>query len=228
MGLFDSILSVFGLRKKSADDEAGADDEDRDPELEAVDDCGSFDFEADIARYFTAEFRVDMAWANHDRRAALFEEYAIRDAKHWYQIKATFERWLETPEAKAKYATPNDLMLARMTTTQTMSLDDLALDTEDEVKQGGPELDAVDGVSLEAWAKAEAAIAGGADPDEVAKELGVGSAGWTEISAEWNARMSRDASAKIAGEYSKHVGNAGVGKLTAARSGKGKDEPGSG
>lgn len=136
MGLLDSILSALGLRRRepdlSDDPQAGEADElaseERDPELEAQDDPGSFDFEGDIARYFTAEFRIETAWDNHERRELLFEEYRIRDAKHWYQIKATFERWLETPAAKAKYRTPGDLMQARMTTTQTMTLDELQLE----------------------------------------------------------------------------------------------------
>ena len=221
MGFFDSIRSAFGLRKKQARDEAPIDDDDeRDPELEARDDRAGFDFEGDIARYFTAEFRIDMAWADHERRAALFREYAIRDVAHWYQVKATFERWLETPEAKAVYETPKDLMLARMTTTQTMSLDDLALG---DPAKAEPELGPIDGVDLQSWAKAEAALAGGATVKEIARELGVGAAGWAEVSAGWHARMERDGSAKIAAEYSRHVGNAGVGKLEAAR-GKGADD----
>ena len=157
MGLFDSILSTLGLKKDppAAEDNAGegtasaggeadgsddagagdpdpaeanADEDERDPELEAQDDSGTFDFDRDIARYFTAEFRIEQVWSSLERRVMLFEEYGIRDTKHWFQIRATFERWLETPEAKAKYPTKQDLLQARMTTTQTMTLDDLNLD----------------------------------------------------------------------------------------------------
>ena len=120
-----------GGSKSSGEDEGEdgplVDEGERDPELEAQDDSGTFDFDRDIARYFTAEFRVEQAWSSEERRTNLFEEYGVRDTKHWYQIKATFERWLESPEAKAKYPTKRDLLQARMTTTQTMTLDDLNL-----------------------------------------------------------------------------------------------------
>lgn len=214
MGLLDSILSTLGLRKKPGLDagESGSGelehDDERDPELEAIDDPGSFDFEADIARYFTAEFRIETAWDNHERRASLFEEYQVRDTKHWFQIQATFERWLETPAAKAVYRTPDDLVRARMTTTQTMTLDDLALEPK-------PVLGPVEGVSLQRWAKAEAALAGGAKLEDIASELGVDAEAWAKISKTWHARMDSDASAEIASEYSKHVGSAGAGKFKA-------------
>ena len=119
MGLFARILSALGLRKQESSDETNDEanhdqqadrptidapvlDFERDLELEAQDDCGSFDFLRDIARFFTAEFRVEQAWNNRERREQLFLEYQIRDGAHWYQIKATFERWLESPEGKAK------------------------------------------------------------------------------------------------------------------------------
>ena len=124
MGLLDSILSTIGLRRKQ-DEPALEDLAERDLELEKTDDVGSFDFSHDIARFFPAEFRIETAWDMPERRTALFEEYEVESVKHWYQIKATFQRWLETPEAKAKYQNADDLLQARMTTTQAMSLDEL-------------------------------------------------------------------------------------------------------
>jgi len=155
MGLLDRIFSAIGLGKRDpseaptdevasaeqgereepgrnaqASNEAALDPE-RDLELEAQDDSGSFDFARDIARFFTAEFRIEQAWANRDRRAQLFAEYEVRDAAHWYQIKATFERWLESPEGKALYPSEASLTQARMTTTQTVTIDELELAIED-------------------------------------------------------------------------------------------------
>lgn len=156
MGLFARIFSALGLRKQDPGDEitdeTGSNDQrDRDPpeperasdsssaeidlerdlELEAQDDCASFDFAHDIARFFTAEFRVEQAWNNRERREQLFAEYEIRDGAHWYQIKATFERWLESPEGKAKYPNESALTQARMTTTQTVTIDELEQMIED-------------------------------------------------------------------------------------------------
>jgi hypothetical protein len=129
MGLLDSMLAALGMRKgaPAADDASPEEavDPERDLALEQQDDTGSFDFEADIARFFTAEFRLDMVSGSPVRRDGLFVEYAIRDVAHWYQIKATFARWLETPAGKTKFPSAAALTEARMTTTQTMSVDDL-------------------------------------------------------------------------------------------------------
>jgi hypothetical protein len=149
MGLFDRIFSALGLRKQGSEhDEIEHDEPDagaasaepaaepddgieRDLELEAQDDCACFDFEGDIARFFTAEFRVEQAWNNPPRRGQLFAEYEIRDGAHWYQVKATFKRWLASPEGKALYADDDALMQARMTTTQTVTVDELEQMIED-------------------------------------------------------------------------------------------------
>lgn len=160
MGLFDRIFSAIGLRKQDSSDErndeatgaehsqpaaAGIDssdssdsiDAERDLELEAQDDCGSFDFARDIARFFTAEFRIEQAWPSRERRSQLFGEYEVRDVAHWYQIKATFERWLESPEGKAKYPSESSLTQARMTTTQTVTVDELERAIEDSRRAKG-------------------------------------------------------------------------------------------
>ncbi len=165
MGLFQRLLSALGLRKQDPEhdddppvDHDGAADESRDgasasatmkdevpspddvvrdPELEAQDDAATFDFERDIARYFTAEFRLEQGWFNRERREQLFAEYEIRDGAHWYQIKATFERWLESPVGKAKYPSEAALIQARMTTTQTVSVDELEAMIEDARKAKG-------------------------------------------------------------------------------------------
>jgi hypothetical protein len=221
MGLFDSLRSVFGLGRKSREsDESldqldqrdqgagqrGAGDGDSNGEPTSFD-SGSFDFERDIARYFTAEFRIETATHDPVRRSSLFAEYHVESLEHWQQIQAAFEAWLETPAAKAKYRTPNDLMQARMTTTQTMTLADLGIER---VK-----LDPIDGVTLEQWAKAEAALEAGAELAGLIGELGISAEKWAKITAAWHDRMRDDASGRIATEYSLHVGNAGPGKFTA-------------
>jgi hypothetical protein len=216
MGLFDSLRSVFGLGNKSRGSDEQLDQLDRHdgagpPVAGDVDmasfDSGIFDFERDIARYFTAEFRIETATHDPVRRASLFAEYDVENLEHWQRIQSAFEHWLETPAAKAKYRTPGDLMQARMTTTQTMTLAELGIER---VK-----LDPISGVTIEHWAKAEAALEAGADFDTIIAELGVNAESWAKIAAAWHQRMVDDASGRIATEYSLHVGNAGPGKLTA-------------
>lgn len=234
MGLFDSIRSALGLGQKQSDEQPDHLDQ-LDPDhadhggarakgvgaalidepsgqlagnLDTTSfDAGSFDFDRDIARYFTAEFRIETASYDPARREVLFAEYDVRNLEHWQRIQAAFERWLETPAAKAKYRTPGDLMQARMTTTQTMTLADLGIERVN--------LEPIHGVTLEVWAKAEAALEGGAEFDTLIAELGVDAASWAKIAAAWHERMVDDASGRIATEYSLHVGNAGPGKFTA-------------
>jgi hypothetical protein len=224
MGLFDSIRSVFGRGRKSPESDAeldqagdldqlgqsagGGGGQHRAGDIDTKSfDSGSFDFERDIARYFTAEFRIETATHDPARRAVLFSEYHVENLEHWQRIQSAFERWLETPAAKAKYRTPNDLMQARMTTTQTMTLAELGIER---VK-----LEPISGVTLEHWAKAEAALDAGVDFDTIIAELGVDAESWAKIASAWHERMVDDASGRIATEYSLHVGNVGPGKFTA-------------
>lgn len=129
MGLLDRLRSALGSRApddatgESVDQVEEVGGVERDPHLEAQDDPASFDFEQDIARFFTAEFRIEQVWMHGDRREQLFAEYQIRDGAHWYQVKATFERWLESPRGRVLYPDESALMQARMTTTQTVTLD---------------------------------------------------------------------------------------------------------
>lgn len=125
MGLFDKLFGKGKdpAREAEAKRKAEADD--------FVADAGTFDFARDIARYFTAEFRIETARGNPDRQAELFALYGIRDAAHWAQIEATFQRWLQSDEGRAQY--PNDAAVdrARMTTTQTVTVDELGLGKPD-------------------------------------------------------------------------------------------------
>ncbi|PRQ03186.1 DUF6620 family protein [Enhygromyxa salina] len=239
MGLLDTILSALGLRKQvqdnlhtppvasatataaaaavAADDDDDDDDDDgegRDFALEAVDDRASFDFDNDVDRYFAAQFRIEQNWDDEDDRGALFGEYGIRSPQHWYQVKATFERWSQSPAARAKYPTDGDLMQAQMDATQKVAMQSMNIGNQHAAL--AEDLAPVEGVTLEQWAKAQAGVASGGDVNQLIAGLGVDKAAWDRISAEWNARMSRDTSFTITMEYSKHFGSAGVGQFAGA------------
>jgi hypothetical protein len=234
MGLLDTILSALGLRKQESSNDftpptasadagfADADDDDdddddgegRDFDLEAQDDRASFDFDNDIDRYFAAQFRVEQNWDDEDRRAALFGEYGIRNTQHWYQVKATFERWSESPAARAKYATPGDLMQAQMDATQAVAMQEMGFGNQHAAL--AEDLAPVEGVTLEQWAKAQAKVASGADVAPLIAEIGIDKPTWDRVSAEWNTRMSRDTSMTITMEYTKHFQSAGVGQFAGA------------
>jgi hypothetical protein len=156
-------------------------------------DSGSFDFERDIARYFTAEFRIETATHDPARRSSLFAEYDVENVEHWQRIQAAFERWLKTPTAKAKYRTPDDLMHARMSMTQTMTLEDLGIVPVN--------LEPIGGVTLEEWAKVEAALEAGAKLQPLIAQLHLDADTWANVAAAWHTRMNNDTSGRIATEY---------------------------
>ena len=254
MGFLDTILSALGLKKSeepshdssgssaghsaapshaapdsdsSDDDDDDDDGEGRDYDLEAKDDRASFDFDNAIDRWWDASFRIEHHWEDEGQRDQLFAQHGIRGTQHYYQVKATYERWSQSPAARAKYPTPGDLIQAQMGVTSKVGMEVMGIGNQHGAL--AEDLAPVEGVSLEVWAKAQAQIANGADGNQVSAGLGIDKAKWDRVSAEWNARMSRDQSATIAMEYSKHFSSAGVGQFagaaaTAAAGGAGQTE----
>ena len=78
------------------------------------------------------------------------------------------------------------------------------------------ELAPVHGVSMEDWAGGNARLAQGGDLAQVLAVLGVDEPTWQAVSAEWNRRMSADATATIATVYGQAFMGAGVGRFAAA------------
>lgn len=78
------------------------------------------------------------------------------------------------------------------------------------------ELSPVEGVSLEQWASLQAAAASGHDVAAACTQQGIDAGRWARVSAEWNARMSRDTTATIATAYGQAFTGAGQGQFGAA------------
>ncbi len=78
------------------------------------------------------------------------------------------------------------------------------------------ELEPVEGVSMEQWAQAQASLANGGSLDAILPVLGIDQPAWDRVSAEWNARMSRDATATIATVYGQAFSSGGAGQFGAA------------
>jgi len=72
------------------------------------------------------------------------------------------------------------------------------------------------GISLEAWAGANARIAQMEDLEVVIKDLGVDNSTWDTISQEWNDRMARDTTSTIATVFGQAFVGAGQGQFGAA------------
>jgi hypothetical protein len=240
MGILDTILNMLGIGKPNVasaardaatgaareaagidedvidddeDDDEDDDDFERDYDLEAKDDMGPFDFREDLKPFYVAQFKIEQGWEDKDERMQLLQEHGIRNEQHWYQIKATLERYLTSPEGSAKWGDMGDISQIQMDATMDLMRGQMADRASGEL---AAELEPVEGVNLEQWAQWQAKIAGGGTPDEACAALGIDKAKWDRVSAEWNARMSRDTTATIATEYGKHFSGAGVGSFGGA------------
>lgn len=227
MGFLDTLKNMFGGAAKVAQDavqppqqaqqaapppqahaeehheEAAAEEPDpdrRDYDLEAKDDSAGFDLLNDLPGYYTAEFRIEQAWEDEAGRAQLFAEYKIRNQQHYRQVKATVERFIQTPQAQAKYGDSGDIMHVKMKATQDYMMKGMQAQMAPGGKLAG-EVEPVEGVSLELWAEQMVRVANGTGIDDILKTVGCDKAKWDRVSAEWNARMSRDTTATIATAY---------------------------
>ena len=179
---------------------ADDDGERRDYDLEAKDDQAGFDLMGDLPRWYVAEFRIEQAWEDEAQRAQLFAEYGVRNVQHYRQVKATVDRFIQTPQAQAKYGDINDIMHVKMKATQDYMMAGMNAQMGAGGKLAG-EVEPVEGISLEQWAEQQVRIASGGTIDDITKALGIDKAKWDRVSAEWNARMSRDTTATIAMAY---------------------------
>ena len=228
MGLFDSIKKSLGGAAKAAQDavqqqvqpqqqpqqpqqqyaqqpaapppQEEPEHEGRDYDLEEQDDFARFDPMNDLPGWYTAEFRIEQAWEDEPQKAQLFGEYGVRNEQHYRQVKATIERFIQTPQAQAKWGDINDIMHVKMKATQDWMMKGMQAQMGAGGKLAG-EVEPVEGVSLEQWAEQQVRIASGGTLDDVCKALGCDKAKWDRVSAEWNARMSRDTTATIAMAY---------------------------
>ncbi len=181
-------------------EEESSDDDRRDYAMEAKDDAAGFDLLGDLPGYYTAEFRIEQAWEDEAQRAQLFAEYKIRNVQHFRQVKATVDRFIQSPQAQAKYGDVNDIMHVKMKATQDYMMAGMNAQMGAGGKLAG-EVEPVEGISLEQWAEQQVKMASGGSMDDIIKSLGIDKAKWDRVSAEWNARMSRDTTATIAMAY---------------------------
>lgn len=182
--------------------EEPADPEARDYALEEQDDAAGFDLEGDLAGWYVAEFRIEQAWDDEDERAQLFAEYGVRNPQHFHQVKATVDRFIQSPAAQARYGDIGDIMHVKMQATQAFMMQRMQAPMTGGAG-GAPsaDLQPFEGVSLEQWALQQVRAIGGATVDDICAALGCDAAKWDRVNAEWNARMSRDTTMTIATAY---------------------------
>jgi hypothetical protein len=153
--------------------------------------------------------RIEHAWEDVATRNALFAEFGIRDRQHFYQVQATMDRYVQSEDAAARYGGLDDIMQLQMNAQQDFMTNQMQERAQGEL---AGEFEPVEGIGLDEWAQCQAHIASGGSPDEVIEALGIDAETWDRVSAEWNARMSRDTTATIATAYGKAFSGAGAGQ----------------
>jgi hypothetical protein len=197
--------------------EAAAEDDNtgftRDYALEARNDSAGFDFNRDLTSYFVAKRQAEQLWENDSEREALFHKHGVRDRRHWYQVTATFDRYRQSGAARAKWGGPDEILQMELNAHAHQAHHAAQARLQGELKG---EMEPVEGVSLEQWARAQAAVVSGGNIVDLLRQLRIDQACWDRVSAEWNARMSRDSTATIAMAYGQAFAAAGQGQFGAA------------
>lgn len=78
---------------------------------------------------------------------------------------------------------------------------------------GNPNLDPVEGVTLDDWAGVNAKLASGTATEEAIKAIGIDMPKWDRVNAEWNTRMSNDTTFTISRQYAAAFNQSASGNL---------------
>jgi len=184
----------------------------RDYQLEAVDDSASFDLRRDLSAWFRAERHIEASWEDRSQRRMALARHGIRDEPHYFQVKATVERFVAGAEARQIYGGPMQIQQLMV----DAAMDDAKAQHQQNMQAEPSLLEPVEGVALEHWAWAQAHIAQGHDAAQIIGQLQIDQARWERVSAAWNDRMSRDTSQVITTEYGKYFSGAGAGQFAEA------------
>lgn len=225
MGFLDSIKKMFGMGKgddappppaaaAAAEAETSSDDDDDDqPSASGSSSGGGFDVagfavDDDEEAFFNAVLHMEsegMFGGTDESRAEIMERYGIRDRSHWQDVKESNYAVLVK-----KYGTIEEVGQREMNWRSGQMQKHQQGNTAAAAAKG--ELNPVEGITLEAWAAINAAIVGGANTDDLLKGAGIDKARWDRVSAEWNARMSRDTTFAITTVYGNAFQAASKGK----------------
>jgi hypothetical protein len=130
--------------------------------------------------------------AGNDSDEALHKalrKHGLRDKSHFDEVRDQFQERFGDDPAFAQAALDARTRSTKMQMNARM---------QGELKG---ELAPVEGISLEQWAWVMAKIASGGNPAALLEIAKLDDATWQRVSAEWNARMSRDTTATIATAY---------------------------
>lgn len=224
MGFLDSIKKMFGMAKgddappppaaaAAPEADASSDDDDDEPSASGSSSGGGFDVagfavDDDEEAFFNAVLHMEsegMFGGTDESRAEIMERFGIRDRSHWQDVKESNYAVLVK-----KYGTIEEVGQREMNWRSGQMQKHQQGNTAAAAAKG--ELNPVEGITLEAWAAINAAIVGGANTEDLLKGAGIDKARWDRVSAEWNARMSRDTTFAITTVYGNAFQAASKGK----------------
>ena len=164
---------------------------------------------------FIAGVRLENAQATSaEAFHSVLRDYSIEDQRQAERVRQTAYRFAPQREQRERFGW-NMGNIAQM---QMNALTSVYMDQHKQRASGelAGELGPVEGVALKTWAAAQAALAGGKDLAMILGKLQIDNATWDRVSAEWMARMSRDATATVATEYGMAFSNSGEGMFSDA------------
>jgi hypothetical protein len=139
----------------------------------------------------------------------LVKEFGFKNGGHW----ENFRNWGVAQWAKqtGESSTDVEFRMSGMARERLIAKKAGALRSS----QGGSgQLDPVEGVSIEQWAKLNAQGASGGDVLALAAQAGIDQGKWARVNAEWLARMQRDTSGAITTVYAAAFAGAGQGQFS--------------
>lgn len=220
MGFFDKIKKGIDDVKNQVQPQAVPPPPEPEPEEseddESSDDAGSdeqfdvagFDVLRDEAAFFNAVLHMEsegMFGGTDESRAEICARHGIRDRSHWQTVKESNYALLAR-----KYGSYEEVSQQEVNWRSGQMQQHMLGQQQKMAAKGG--FEAVEGVTLEAWAAINAKIVSGANPDDLLKGAGIDKGRWDRASAEWNARMARDTTFAIATVYGNAFQAASQGK----------------
>lgn len=159
---------------------------------------------------FICGVRIENAMqAGQDAYYAVCRDLSIESQAQVDRLRQTAYRYAPQPQQRAQFGYDmGDIAQMQMNALQSAYMDQHQARVQGEM---AGELAPFQGVSLQTWANANAALAAGKDMNLILSKVGVDRATWDAVSAEWMARMSRDTTFTITTEYGKAFANSGEG-----------------
>jgi hypothetical protein len=136
------------------------------------------------------------------------QRYGIRDRSHWRLVKESCDQVLSKKYGsfEAMYQQFTNWHMGQMQKAQQAKVASMT-------KAGG--FEPADGITLERWAAINAAMAAGANMQDLLKGAGIDPARWERASAVWLDRMTKDTTFAVATVYGNAFQAASQGKYAA-------------